>query len=468
MSLLRRIEGARPGQPDQPQQPGAPGGQQPPKPPAEGPLSQSASPARDAQRDVRSRLQSRIINNLDPRLDLSDAKAVKSSIEEMFNKFSDEEGIVVTRVERQRMLEQIMDEILGFGPIQPLLNDDTITEIMVNGPFRTYVERKGKLQLSDVTFVSDEHVSRVIERIIAPIGRRVDEAKPFEDARLPDGSRVNIIIPPLALNGPTVTIRKFPKYRITVEDYIKFGTATAEMMEFLRACVEARLNMYISGGTGSGKTTLLNVLSGFIPEDERIITIEDSAELQLRQDHVVRLESKPANIEGKGAVSIRDLVKNALRMRPERIVVGECRSGETLDMLQAMNTGHDGSMTTLHANSPRDALARLETLVLMAGVDLPVRAIRQQVASALDLIIQISRLKDGSRKVTNITEVQGMEGETIVLQDVFVFEQTGYVDGKVQGRLRPTGIRPKFSEKFEAAGIKLPQNVFGDMSAGLR
>ena len=466
MSLLRRIEGARPGQPEQPQQPGSP--QQPPKSPAEGPLSQSTAPARDAQRDVRSRLQSRIINNLDPRLDLSDAKAVKSSIEEMFNKFIDEEGIVVTRVERQRMLEQIMDEILGFGPIQPLLNDDTITEIMVNGPFRTYVERKGKLQLSDVTFVSDEHVSRVIERIIAPIGRRVDEAKPYEDARLPDGSRVNIIIPPLALNGPTVTIRKFPKYRITVEDYIKFGTATAEMMEFLRACVEARLNMYISGGTGSGKTTLLNILSGFIPEDERIITIEDAAELKLVQDHVVRLESRAANIEGKGAVTIMDLVRNALRMRPERIVVGETRGGEALSMLQAMNTGHDGSLSTGHANSPRDILARLETMCLMAGVELPARAIREQIASALDLIIQISRLKDGSRKITNITGVQGMEGETIVLQDVFVFEQTGYVDGKVQGRLRPTGIRPKFSEKFEAAGIKLPQNVFGDMSAGLR
>ncbi|HEV8470132.1 MAG TPA: CpaF family protein, partial [Candidatus Limnocylindria bacterium] len=401
MSLLRRIEG-RP-QPDQPQQPGQPGGQQPPRPPAEGPLSQTAAPGRDSQRDARVKLQTKIINNLDPRLDLSDAKAVRSSIEEMFNKYIDEEGIVVTRVERQRMLEQILDEILGFGPIQPLLNDDTITEVMVNGPFRTYVERKGKLQLSDVTFVNDEHVMRVIERIIAPIGRRVDEAKPYEDARLPDGSRVNIIIPPLALNGPVVTIRKFPKYRITVEDYIKFGTATAEMMEFLRACVEARLNMYISGGTGSGKTTLLNILSGFIPEDERIITIEDAAELKLVQDHVVRLESRAANIEGKGQVSIMDLVKNSLRMRPERIVVGETRGGEALSMLQAMNTGHDGSLSTGHANSPRDILARLETMCLMAGVELPARAIREQIASALDLIIQISRLKDGSRKITNIT-----------------------------------------------------------------
>ena len=463
MSLLRRIEGQRPaGQPAAPETPGGPPG--PPRPPAEGPLSQTAAPSRDATRDARVRLQTRIINNLDPRLDLSDAKAVRSNIEEMFNRFLDEEGIVVTRVERQRMLEQILDEILGFGPIQPLLNDDSITEVMVNGPYRVYVERKGKLSLADVTFVSDEHVMRVIERIIAPIGRRVDESKPYEDARLPDGSRVNIIIPPLALNGPTVTIRKFPKYRITVDDYVKFGTATPEMMEFMRACVEARLNMFISGGTGSGKTTLLNILSGFIPEDERIITIEDAAELKLVQDHVVRLESRAANIEGKGQVSIMDLVKNSLRMRPERIVVGETRGGEALSMLQAMNTGHDGSLSTGHANSPRDILARLETMCLMAGVELPARAIREQIASALDLIIQISRLKDGSRKITNITEVQGMEGETIVLQDVFVFEQTGYVDGKVQGRLRPTGIRPKFSEKFEAAGIKLPQGVFGDMT----
>jgi len=366
------------------------------------------------------------------------------------------------------MLEQIVDEILGFGPIQPLLNDDSVTEVMVNGPFRVYVERKGKLQLSDVTFQADEHVMRVIERIIAPIGRRVDESKPFEDARLPDGSRVNIIIPPLALNGPVVTIRKFPKYRIQVADYVKFGTATNEMMEFLRACVEARLNMFISGGTGSGKTTLLNIMSGFIPEDERIITIEDAAELRLVQDHVVRLESRAPNIEGKGAVTIMDLVKNSLRMRPERIIVGEIRGGEALSMLQAMNTGHDGSLSTGHANAPRDMLARLETVCLMAGVDLPSRAIKEQIASALDVIVQISRLKDGSRKITHVTEVQGMEGDAIVLQDVFIFEQTAFVDGKVIGKLRPTGIRPKFSEKFEAAGIKLPQGVFGDMSAGLR
>ena len=465
MSLLKRIEGARPaGTPEAPAAPPGDGR----SPQENGPLSQSVGPARDGNRDLRVQLQTKIINNLDPRLDLADVKAVRSNIDEMFNRFLDEEGVVITRVERQRMLDQIVDEILGFGPIQPLLNDDTITEVMVNGPFRVYVERKGKLQLSDVTFQSDEHVMRVIERIIAPIGRRVDESKPYEDARLPDGSRVNIIIPPLALNGPVVTIRKFPKYRIQVQDYVKFGTATEEMMEFLRACVEARLNMFISGGTGSGKTTLLNIMSGFIPEDERIITIEDAAELRLVQDHVVRLESRAANIEGKGAVTIMDLVKNSLRMRPERIVVGEIRGGEALSMLQAMNTGHDGSLSTGHANAPRDMLSRIETMCLMAGIDLPSRAIKEQIASALDVIVHISRLKDGSRKITHVTEVQGMEGDAIVLQDVFVFEQTGYVDGKVIGRLRPTGIRPKFSEKFEAAGIRLPPGVFGDMSQGLR
>ncbi len=465
MSLLKRIEGSRPaGTIDSPAMPADGGHGQAPS----GPLSQTVAPTRDANRDLRSQLQTRIINNLDPRLDLADYKAVRTGIEEMFTRFLDEEGAVITRVERQRMLEQIVDEILGFGPIQPLLNDDTITEVMVNGPFRVYIERKGKLQLSDITFQSDDHVSRVIERIIAPIGRRVDESKPYEDARLPDGSRVNIIIPPLSLNGPVVTIRKFPKYRIQVDDYVKFGTATAEMMEFLRACVEARLNIFVSGGTGSGKTTLLNILSGFIPEDERIVTIEDAAELKLVQDHVVRLESRAANIEGKGAVTIMDLVKNALRMRPERIVVGEIRGGEALSMLQAMNTGHDGSLSTGHANAPRDMLARLETMCLMAGVDLPARAIKEQIASALDVIVHISRLKDGSRKITNITEVQGMEGDAIVLQDVFVFEQTAYIEGKVIGRLRPTGIRPKFSEKFEAAGIRLPQGVFGDMSSGYR
>ncbi|MEA2535936.1 MAG: pilus assembly protein CpaF, partial [Chloroflexota bacterium] len=332
---------------------------------------------------------------------------------------------------------------------------------MVNGPRQVYIERSGKLELTNVVFQNDDHVMRIIDRIIAPIGRRVDESSPMVDARLTDGSRVNAIIPPLSLVGPVITIRKFSASPFTVDDLIRFGTATADMFDFLKACVEARLNIFVSGGTGSGKTTTLNVLSSFIPNDERIITIEDAAELQLRQEHVVTLESRPPNIEGKGAIAIRDLVRNSLRMRPDRIIVGECRSGEALDMLQAMNTGHDGSMSTGHANSPRDMLSRLETMVLMAGVDLPLRAIREQVASAVDLIVQQSRLKDGSRKIVNITEVQGMEGDVIVMQDVFVFEQSGVIEGKIQGRLKPTGIRPKFVEKFEIQGIHLPPGLFG-------
>ena len=359
------------------------------------------------------------------------------------------------------MLEQITDEIIGLGPLEPLLRDESITEIMVNGPRQVYIERSGKLELTNVVFQNDDHVMRIIDRIIAPIGRRVDESSPMVDARLTDGSRVNAIIPPLSLVGPVVTIRKFAASPFTTDDLIRFGTATADMFDFLRACVEARLNLFVSGGTGSGKTTTLNVLSSFIPNDERIVTIEDAAELQLRQEHVVTLESRPPNIEGKGAIPIRELVRNALRMRPDRIIVGECRSGEALDMLQAMNTGHDGSMSTGHANSPRDMLSRLETMVLMAGVDLPLRAIREQVASAVDLIVQQSRLKDGTRKIVNITEVQGMEGDVIVMQDVFVFEQTGVVEGKIQGRLKPTGIRPKFVEKFEIMGINLPPGLFG-------
>src|SRR5438093_477395 len=463
MSLLRRIEGARPASPSAPSgpTPSSPGGSSH-TPPG---IAHPAAPTqpKDSMRDLRTNLQNKIINNLDPRLDLKDEKGVKTAIEEMFNKYLEEDGVTITRVERQRLLEQIFNEVLGFGPIQPLLEDDSITEVMVNGPFRVYIERKGKPQLSEVTFTNDEHVMRIIERILAPIGRRVDETKPLEDATLPDGSRVNVVIPPISLNGPCITIRKFPKYRIQPADYVKWGTATDEMMEFMRSCVEARLNIFISGGTGSGKTTLLNILSGSIPGHERIITIEDAAELKLQQDHVVRLEARPSNIEGKGAIRIMDLLINSLRMRPERIVVGECRGGEALAMLQAMNTGHDGSMSTGHANSPRDMIARLETMCLMAGTDLPQRAIREQIASAVDVIVQISRLKDGSRKIVSITEVQGMEGEVIVMQDVFVFEQTGYVDGKVQGHLRPTGIRPKFVAKFEAAGIKLPPGVFGEV-----
>src|SRR5512143_755229 len=466
MSLLKRIESARPGAG------GAPDGSNVPVPASGGgaagtpaapqaPRLMSQTPVRESFREAKYRIQARVISDLDPKLDLSNQVAVRRQIEEIFGKVVDEEGLAVTRAERVRLLEQITDEIIGLGPLEPLLRDESISEVMVNGPRQVYIERQGKLELTNVVFQNDDHVMRIIDRIIAPIGRRVDESSPMVDARLTDGSRVNAIIPPLSLVGPVITIRKFAASPFTTDDLIRFGTATPDMFEFLRACVEARLNIFVSGGTGSGKTTTLNVLSSFIPNDERIVTIEDAAELQLRQEHVVTLESRPPNIEGKGAIPIRELVRNALRMRPDRIIVGECRSGEALDMLQAMNTGHDGSMSTGHANSPRDMLSRLETMVLMAGVDLPLRAIREQVASAVDLIVHQSRLKDGTRKIVNITEVQGMEGDVIVMQDVFVFEQTGVVDGKIQGRLKATGIRPKFVEKFEVQGIHLPNGIFG-------
>jgi len=412
--------------------------------------------------DIRSRVQNKLIGELDPKLDLSNAAKVRQQVEDIFNTILDSENIVLTRTERARMFESIAADILGFGPLEILLNDTEISEIMVNGPRNIYVERKGKLTKSDVVFNNDEHVMRVIDRIISPLGRRCDESSPMVDARLPDGSRVNAVIRPISLVGPCLSIRKFKKEGITVEDMIRFGTLSREMAEFLSAAVRARLNIVVSGGTGSGKTTTLNALSSFIPEDERIITVENAAELQLRQDHVVTLESRPPNVEGKGEISIRDLVINCLRMRPERIVVGECRGGEALEMLQAMNTVHDGSMTTLHANTPRDAIARIETMVLMAGMDLPVRAIREQIAAAVNVIVQQSRLKDGSRKITNITEVQGMEGDVVVLQDVFLFEQTGLDErGKIIGQLRPTGIRPKFVEAFESQNIYLPPNIFG-------
>jgi len=363
---------------------------------------------------------------------------------------------------RGMILKEVVNELLGYGPLQPLLKDPEVTEVMVNGPKKIYVEKKGQLQKTSVVFDDDNHVLQIIDRIILPLGRRVDADSPTVDARLPDGSRVNAVIPPVAIDGPSITIRKFSKEKLGIGALIDFGSITDKMAEFMRACVLAHLNIIISGGTGSGKTTLLNVLSGFIPEDERIVTIEDAAELQLQQDHVLRMETKPANVDGRGAVTIRDLVRNSLRMRPDRIVVGEVRGGEALDMLQAMNTGHDGSLTTLHSNSPRDAIARLETLVLMAGMDLPLKVVRQQIASAIDLIVQQTRLRDGSRKVTAITEVAGMEGETVVLTDIFKFEQTGVTtEGKVLGDLKPTGIRPLFSSRLEAAGMKLGPEVFG-------
>jgi pilus assembly protein CpaF len=387
---------------------------------------------------------------------------MRKRIQVLFESALETEGTQLTRADRARLFEQIVADILGYGPIQPLLDDETITEVMVNGPKQVYIERGGKLVRTDVNFINDEHIMRVIDRIISPLGKRCDESSPYVDARLPDGSRVNVIIPPLSLVGPSITIRKFARNPLTTDDLISFGTLTQEMVTFLRASVEAKLNIIVSGGTGSGKTTLLNVLSGFIPADERIITIEDSAELQLRQDHVVTLETRSPNIEGKGGVTIRDLVRNSLRMRPERIIVGECRSGEALDMLQAMNTGHDGSMTTIHSNSPRDTLSRLETMCLMAGMDLPLRAIREQISKAIELIVQQGRLKDGSRKVIQVSEVQGMEGDVIILQDIFIYEQTGVDEkGKVVGRIRPTGIRPKFMERFEASGIYLPPSIFG-------
>jgi len=483
MSLLKRIESAKPaGEGGSPGAAPPPGGGAPPgPPPAPGapgvppgapgamaapppPMPQrviSQVPVRESFRDTKYRIQQRVISDLDPKLDLTNQVEVRRQIEEILSIAVDEEGLALTRAERVRMLEQITDEIVGLGPLEPLLRDESITEIMVNGPRQVYIERSGRLELTNISFQNDDHVMRIIDRIISPIGRRVDESSPMVDARLTDGSRVNAIIPPLSLVGPVITIRKFAASPFTVDDLIRFGTATPEMFDFLKACVEARLNCFVSGGTGSGKPTTLNVLSSFIPNDERIVTIEDAAELQLRQEHVITLESRPPNIEGKGAIPIRELVRNSLRMRPDRIIVGEVRSAEALDMLQAMNTGHDGSMSTGHSNSPRDMLARVETMVLMAGVDLPLRAIREQIASAVDLIVHQSRLKDGTRRVTSITEVQGMEGDVIVMQEVFTFEQTGVVDGQIQGTLRPTGIRPKITEKFEVMGISLPPALFG-------
>ncbi len=411
--------------------------------------------------DLKTRVQQRLLAELDPSMDISQANEVRRTIRDLFEQILQEENIVLSRPERHRLFEAIAAEILGFGPLQPLLEDDSITEIMVNGPKNIYVERKGKLQRVPVAFEDDEHVMRIIDRIVAPLGRRVDESSPYVDARLPDGSRVNIVIPPISLVGPVVTIRKFFKTPLTVQDLVNFGSITPEAVQFLEACVKARLNIVISGGTGSGKTTLLNILSSFIPSDERIITVENAAELQLRQEHVVTLESRPPNIEGRGEVTIRQLVINTLRMRPDRIIVGEVRGAEALDMLQAMNTGHEGSMTTVHSNSPRDTLARMETMTLMAGMDLPVRAIREQIASAVDLVVHQSRMRDGSRKVVAISEVSGMEGDVISMTDLFVFQHGGFRDGKVFGRLTPTGLRPKFMDKIEAAGIHLPASIFG-------
>jgi pilus assembly protein CpaF len=442
----------------------------PPEPPVE-PVPASAPgkpaparariPAREEMlHDIRVKLQQQVINAFDTLLDAK-ATDIRTKIEGIIDRVIDEGGFAVTRDERVRLVQEMLNEITGFGPLEPLLNDTTITEVMVNGPDNIYIERAGKILKVDSAFLNDEHVLRIIDRIITPLGRRIDEISPRVDARLPDGSRVNAIIEPLSLIGPVITVRKFSHTPYTVDDLIRFGTSTPDMFDFLRACIEARLNVFVSGGTGSGKTTFLNVLSSFIPEEERIVTIEDAAELQLRQEHVITLEARPSNIEGEGEITIRDLLRNAMHMRPDRIIVGECRSGEALDMLQAMTTGQDGSLSTGHANTPRDMLRRLETMVLMTGYELPLRAIREQIASAVDLIVHTARLKDGSRKVTNITEIYGIEDDEILTQDIFVFEQTGVVDGKIQGRLKPTGVRPTFMAQFARNGVELPPGEFG-------
>jgi pilus assembly protein CpaF len=426
-----------------------------------GAMRPAPTPSRDEMiREVRLRLQTEVVGAFKTLLDVKDTE-VRSRIEELVDRVIAKGSFAVTRDERETLVEQMVHDVTGFGPLEPLLADPTITEVMVNGPDHIYIERKGKIQRIDSVFLNDQHVLRVIDRIITPLGRRIDETSPRVDARLPDGSRVNAVIEPLSLVGPVITVRKFSKTPYTVSDLVKFGTATPDMFEFLRCCIEARLNVFVSGGTGSGKTTTLNVLSSFIPDDERIVTIEDAAELQLRQDHVITLEARPPNLEGEGEITIRSLLRNAMHMRPDRILVGECRAGEALDMLQAMTTGHDGSLSTGHANSPKDMLRRLETMVLMTGYQLPLRAIREQMASAVDIIVHTARLKDGTRKITNITEVFGVEDDEILTQDIFRFVQTGYHDGKIEGSLQPTGARPTFMAQFQRAGVDLPEGEFG-------
>jgi pilus assembly protein CpaF len=436
---------------------------------AAAPSARVAASAEDPLIKLKDRTTTALFERMGGRLNdasLSEEK-LHALVRAELNKVIEDEPVPLSAEQRQRLMHNVEDDVLGHGPLQRLLDDPSVSEIMVNGPEMVYVEQHGKLSRAPVHFTSEDHLRRVIERIVSRVGRRIDESSPLVDARLADGSRVNAVIAPLAFNGSSLTIRKFAKDPFKINDLIGFGTLSPEMAELLRACVEARLNVIVSGGTGTGKTTLLNVLSSFIPEGERIVTIEDAVELQLQQEHVVRLESRPPNIEGKGEIGIRELVRNSLRMRPDRIVVGEVRGGESLDMLQAMNTGHDGSLSTVHANSPRDAIARLETLVLMAGMDLPLRAIREQIASAVDVIVQLSRLRDGTRRVTFVTEVQGMEGQTVTLQDAFVFDYAAGVDarGRFLGKPLPTGVRPRFTDKFIELGITLSPRVFGALEA---
>ena len=463
MTLSERMSASRlrattqpPTAPPAPAAPGAPG-----------PATPAGAMSNEEIRKLKQWLIGRVSASVENPATLKQTEATRKDIEARLQEAYASTRVNLPESARVELMKDVLNEFFGFGPIQPLLDDQTVTEVMVNGPHRVYIERQGKLTLTPVKFDDDEHVRRIIDRIILPLGRRVDTDNPLVDARLPDGSRVNAIIPPVAIDGSSVTIRKFGTKKLTVEDLIEFGSMTPQIAEFLKACVVSRMNIVVSGGTGSGKTTLLNVLSGFIPEDERIVTIEDAAELKLNQDHVVRMEAKKPNLDGKGEVTIRDCVKNSLRMRPDRIVVGECRGGEALDMLQAMNTGHDGSITTLHANTPRDAVSRMETMSLMAGLDFPLKVIREQIASAIELIVQQARMRDGSRKITYITEVAGMEGETVVLQDIFQFVAEGVdKDGTVMGGIRPTGLRPIFTPKLEAAGFRLPQEIFMAASGG--
>jgi pilus assembly protein CpaF len=432
-----------------------------------GPLATRTAASGAALHDLKGRVHRKLLERLNlTQLDALEREQVLGEVRKVVHELMQKEPVPLNLDEREELVSQVLDEIFGFGPLEPLLKDDDTSDILVNGCHQVYVEMHGKLFESDVRFKDDRHLLQIIDRIVSGVGRRIDESTPLVDARLPDGSRVNAIIPPLALDGPALSIRKFKRDKLAAEDLVRLESITEPMVELLQGIVRARLNILISGGTGAGKTTLLNLLSSFIPSDERIVTIEDSAELQLRQPHVVRLETRPANVEGQGAVSQRMLLINALRMRPDRVVVGEVRGGEAIDMLQAMNTGHDGSIATLHANSPRDALGRLETMISMANLNLPERAMRQQIASAVDVVIQVSRLSDGKRKVMNISEVVGMEGEVITMQEVFLYDRQGISeDGQVIGRFRPTGIRPKFADRLKAYGITLPATMFSDMAA---